>query len=89
MDTSKIESNKSSNDSEKAEDSSVDNSEKKDTGRRIQDVIGSKSSSRKLNLDRRIEGSDRRVNTDPNYKGPPRRDTIDRRLTIKDRRQKD
>ncbi len=89
MDTSKIESNKSSNDSEKAEDSSVDNSEKKDTGRRLQDALISKDPNRKFNVDRRTKGSERRVNTERSYKGPARRNTIDRRLNLKDRREED
>ena len=89
MATSKTESNKPANDSEVADDVSVENSEKKNTGRRLQDDIISKDPHRKLNLDRRVKNSDRRVNTEPNYKCPSRRYNIDRRLNLKDRRDKD
>jgi hypothetical protein len=84
----KVDPNKSANDSEVADDTSVEDSEKKKTGRRLQDGIISKDPGRKFNLDRRVKNSDRRVNTDPNYKGPSRRFTIDRRLNRKDRREK-
>lgn len=57
-------------------------------GRRLQDGITSKTPTRKMNLDRRVQ-SDRRARYDTNYKGPSRRFTIDRRLNIKDRRKKD
>ena len=66
MVASKTEFNKSANDSEAADDVSVENSEKKNTGRRLQDGIISKDPYRKLNLDRRVVNSDRRVNTDSN-----------------------
>ena len=89
MKTPKIKFNKSSNDSEKSDDSHAENDAKKDAGRRIQDGIISKSPNRKLNLDRRTVQSERRGNTDPNYKGPSRRYTIDRRLNLKDRREKE
>ena len=89
MKTPKIEPNKSSNDSEIADDTSEENSEKKGTNRRLLDALISKSPSRKFNVDRRTKGSERRVNTDPSYKGPARRNTIDRRLNLKDRREKD
>jgi hypothetical protein len=89
MKTPKIESNKSSKDLETADDSSEENSEKKKTGRRLLDTLISKDPSRKFNVDRRTNGSERRVNTDPSYKGPVRRNTIDRRLKLKDRREKD
>lgn len=89
MVTSKTEPNKSANDSEVADDVSVESSEKKNTGRRLQDGIISKDPHRKLNLDRRVKNSDRRVNTEPNYKSPSRRYNIDRRLNLKDRRDKD
>ena len=88
MVTPKTESNKSANDSEVADDVSVENSEKKNTGRRLQDNIISNDPNRKLNLDRRIKNSDRRVNTEPNHKCPSRRYNIDRRLNLKDRRDK-
>ena len=88
MVTSKTDSNKSANDSEVADDVSVENSEKKNTGRRLQDGIISKGTNRKLNLDRRVVNSDRRVNTDSNYNGQARRYNIDRRLNLKDRRDK-
>ncbi len=89
MKTPKIEPNKSSNDSKIADDTSKENSEKKDTGRRLQDALISKDPNRKFNVDRRTKGSERRVNTDPSYQGPVRRYTIDRRLKLKDRREKD
>ena len=88
MKTPKIESKKSANNSEKADDIDVDNSEKKGAGRRLQDAITSDNLNRKLNLDRRIVNNDRRANTDPNYKGTARRNTIDRRMDLKDRREK-
>ncbi|MGD2052696.1 MAG: hypothetical protein PVG45_01190 [Gammaproteobacteria bacterium] len=88
MGTSKTEANKSANDSNGTDDTSVENSEKKNAGRRLQDGIISKDPNRKYNLDRRAENSDRRVNADPNYKGPSRRYTVDRRLNTKDRRDK-
>jgi len=56
--------------------------------RRLQDGITSKTATRKMNLDRRIQ-SDRRSRYDTSYKGPSRRFTIDRRSNIKDRRKKD
>jgi len=85
----KIEPNKSSNDSEIADDTSEGNNEKKGTGRRLLDALISKDPGRKFNVDRRTKGSERRGNADPNYKGPVRRNTIDRRLNLKDRREKD
>jgi hypothetical protein len=55
-----------------------------------------KNVKRGLNLDRRAARSDRRTdtdrrsnNSDPNYKGPTSRYTIDRRLNLKDRRDKE
>lgn len=56
--------------------------------RRLQDGITSKTPTRKMNLDRRVQ-SDRRSRHDTNYKGYSRRFTIDRRLNIKERRKKD
>ena len=56
--------------------------------RRLQDSITSKTPTRKMNLDRRVQ-SDRRSRHNTDYKGPSRRYTIDRRLNIKDRRKKD
>jgi hypothetical protein len=88
METSKTKANKSANDLNGTDDDSVENNEKKNAGRRLQDGIISKDPNRKYNLDRRAENSDRRVNADPNYKGPSRRYTIDRRLNTKDRRNK-
>jgi len=85
----KTEPNKSSNDSEIADDTSVDHSEKKGAGRRLQDGLVSKDPNRKFNVDRRTKGSDRRGNSDPSYNGPARRNTIDRRIKLKDRREKD
>ncbi len=70
------------------DNSSVQNSENKDAGQRQQDVISLKESRRKSNLDRRVVCSDRRSDMDSNYKGISRRYTIDRRLNIKDRRDK-
>ncbi len=89
MKTPKLEPNKSANNSESADDTSVENSEKKVTGRRLQDTLSKDHPKRKLNLDRRIANSDRRVAEDPNYNGPARRNTIDRRMNLKDRREKD
>ena len=88
MVTSNTESNKSVNNSEATDNASVENNEKKTTGRRLQDGIISKDPNRKYNLDRRVKDSDRRVNKDPGYKGPSRRYNIDRRLNLKDRRNK-
>ena len=88
MKTNKIEPNKASNDSELVDETSMENSEKKNTGRRLQDGIVSKDPNRKLNLDRRVVNSDRRIAEDSNYNGPARRNTIDRRLNLKDRRDK-
>ena len=89
MVTSKTGSHETIDDSEIADDTSVDHSEKKGTGRRLQDGLVSKDPSRKFNVDRRTKGSDRRGNSDPSYNGPARRNTIDRRLNLKDRREKD
>ena len=89
MKTPKIESNKPANNSELADDASVENSEKKVTGRRLQDTISKGHPKRNMNLDRRTENSERRVADSPNYSGPARRNTIDRRLKLKDRREKD
>lgn len=88
METPKIESNKSANNSEIADDVDVDNSENKGAGRRLQDAVTSDNLKRKLNLDRRIVNSDRRANTNSNYKGLARRNTIDRRMNLKERREK-
>jgi len=89
MEKSKKISSKSSNDSEVVKGDGVGNSEKKRTGRRLQDTVILKDSSRKLNLERRILSVDRRVDTDPDYKGPARRYTVDSRVKLKDRRDKD
>ena len=89
MEKSKKVSSKSSNDSEAVKGDSVGNSEEKSAGRRLQDTVTLKDSSRKLNLDRRVLSVDRRVDTDPNYKGPARRYTVDSRVKLKDRRDKD
>ncbi len=83
MKTPKIEPNKSANNSESADDTSVENSEKKVTGRRLQDTLSKDHPKRKLNLDRGSGNSDRRVAEDPNYNGPARRNTIDRRTESK------
>jgi hypothetical protein len=54
-----------------------------------------KNVKRGLKLDRRAARSDRRTDTDrrsnsnPSYKGPTSRYTIDRRLNLKDRRDKE
>lgn len=89
MKTPKLEPNKSANNSESADDTSMENSEKKVTGRRLQDTFSKDHPKRKLNLDRRVVNSDRRVAEDRNYNGPARRSTIDRRMSLKDRREKD
>jgi hypothetical protein len=88
MKTHKKEPNKACNDSELVDETSMEISEKKNTGRRLQDGIVSKDPNRKLNLDRRVVNSDRRIADDSNYNGPARRNTIDRRLNLKDRRDK-
>ena len=89
MKTPKLEPNKSANNSESADDTSMENSEKKVTGRRLQDTLSKDHPKRNLNLDRRVANSDRRVAEDHNYNGPTRRNTIDRRMSLKDRREKD
>jgi hypothetical protein len=89
METPKIESNKSANDSEIADATSIESTGKKDTGRKLQDNIISRNSNRRLIQDRRAARSDRRTHTDPNYKGPTSRYTIDRRRNRKDRRKID
>ena len=95
METPKTERNKFANDSEITDNSTVKSNKKKGTGRRLLDAILSKNSNRKLNHDRRIghsnrrSGSDRRINTNHGYEGPTSRFTIDRRLNLKDRRNKD
>lgn len=89
METPKTDPANSANDSEMADDVTLDKGENKNTGRRLQDSITSKDPHMKLNLDRRVKNSDRRFDSDPNYKGPSRRYTIDRRLNLKDRRKKD
>ena len=88
MKTHKKEPNTASNDSELVDETSLENNEKKNTRRRLQDGIVSKDPNRKLNLDRRVVNSDRRIAEDSNYNGPARRNTIDRRLNLKDRRDK-
>ena len=67
-----------------AEEINTDNSKPQ---RRIQDGISIKNSTRKMNLERRVQNSERRGSGDANYKGPSRRYTIDRRLNLKDRRK--
>ena len=88
MEKFKKEPDKSTKDSDIAEDSSVGNSEEKCAGRRLQDTVILKGSNRKLNLERRIPSVERRVEADPHYKGPSRRYNIDSRVN-KDRRDKD
>jgi len=85
----KIASGNSANFSEKADDTSSENSKKDGTGRRLEDAISSSGIKRKLNLDRRIKRRERRGESDPNYKGITRRFTIDTRANHKDRRDKD
>jgi hypothetical protein len=89
METPKTESQETIDDSEKADDAGVNHSEDKNAGRRLLDNLVSKDPSRKFNVDRRTKGSDRRRNSDPNYNGPARRNIIDRRVNLKDRREKD
>jgi hypothetical protein len=69
-----------------SDDESKLNTEKKDTDRRLQDILSKDHPKRKMNLDRRAPKSERRVNTDHHYNGPVRRYTIDRRQNLKDRR---
>ena len=82
----KLELINSANDLERVDDTNVESSEKKVTGRRLQDTLSKEHPKRKMNLDRRTLGSDRRVKEDPHYKGMARRYTIDRRWILKDRR---
>jgi len=89
MEKSKKEPNKSTKDSDIAEDTSVVKSENKDTGRRLKDTVALKNSTRKLNLERRVPSDERRGDTDLRYKGPARRYTVDSRVKLKDRRDKD
>ena len=42
---------------------------------------------RRIELDRRAVNNERRGDYDSGYHGPVRRNTIDRRLTLKDRRK--
>lgn len=84
----KFEPSKTSNNLASSGDNSVGRSEKKVTNQRRQDTL-SHFTKRKLNLDRRVANSDRRVAEDTNYNGPARRNTIDRRVSLKDRREKD
>ena len=86
--TPKKETHKLVINSELLDVSSEDNDQKKDADRRLLDSLISKDPSRKFNVDRRTKGSERRDNADPNYKGIARRYTIDRRLNLKDRREK-
>ena len=93
MEKPKIDPKKPAGDSHIADDNGSEDSEKKGTGRRLQDTIAAKNPNRKLNLDRRVKSDDRRDNTVPNYKGtnykgPARRYNIDTR-NPKDRRDKD
>lgn len=88
MEKPKIDPKKPAGDSNITDDTGAEDSEKKGTGRRLQDTITAKNPNRKLNLDRRVKTDDRRDNTIPNYKGPARRYNIDTRKP-KDRRDKD
>ena len=88
MERPKIDPKKPAGDSYITDDTGAEDSEKKGTGRRLQDTITAKNPNRKLNLDRRVKSDDRRDNTVPNYKGPARRYNIDSR-NPKDRRDKD
>ena len=88
MKKTKIEPNQSSNDSKIEDDASVENSEMKNAGRRLKDTLTSNNKNRILNLDRRVVNNERRVNTGRHYNGPARRNTIDRRLNLRDRRDK-
>ncbi len=54
--------------------------------RRLQDAIKSKNPTRNMNYDRRLKDNERRSMQYYPHEGLPRRLTIDRRLTIKDRR---
>ena len=85
----KIEPGKPGNNSEIADDTSLENSKKDGTGRRQEDAISSRGLKRKLNLDRRVKRRERRGESDPNYKGVTRRFKIDTRANHKDRRDKD
>ncbi len=78
-----------SSDSERVNDTSVEFTDKKDTYRRLQDTLSKDYPNRHMNLDRRAVRSERRIDIGSHYKGPARRYTIDRRLNLKDRREKD
>ena len=56
--------------------------------RRLQDSIKSKSSTRNMNFDRRLNNNERRDTHYTQHDGSPRRLTIDRRLMMNDRRIK-
>ena len=88
MEKPKIDPKKPAGDSHIADDTGLEDSDKNDTGRRLQDTISAKNPNRKLNLDRRVNPDDRRDNTVPDYKGPARRYNLDSR-NPKDRRDKD
>jgi len=85
----KIVPDKLDENSELTDDTSLENSKKDGTSRRLEDAISSRGLKRKLNLDRRVKRSERRGESDPNYRGKTRRFTIDTRSTKKDRRNKD
>lgn len=88
MKTPNIEQNNFANNTELTDGNSAENSDKKVTGRRLQDTFSKDHPKRKLNLDRRTENSDRRIADNSKYSGPARRNTIDRRSSLKDRREK-
>jgi hypothetical protein len=88
VETAALTLNKSADDLAIVDDTSVGITDKKDIDRRLQDTLTKDHPKRKMNLDRRAVSSDRRVDANDHYRGKARRYTIDRRLNLKDRREK-
>lgn len=89
MKTPKTSPNKPANDSEIKDNAGAGNREKIDADRRLDDSLISKNPKLILDLNRRVTKRERRFKIDSDHKGPYRRYTIDRRLNLKDRRDKD
>lgn len=87
MPASKLKRNISPNDLEETEAAAMDGQKQADSRRRFADSL--KAKSRKLKLDRRVEGTDRRTNVATGRKGLARRKTLDRRESLNDRRDDD
>lgn len=88
IETPKLALNKSTGDRARVNDASVEATDKKEADRRLQDTLSKDHPKRIMNLDRRAVRSDRRVDENAHYRGKARRYTIDRRLNLKDRREK-